>query len=398
MRLKSHFQHAFINFTAAKLRALLAMLGILVGTAAVVALLSCGRLATDKALSEFKTMGTDLLAVMVYQAKQSDPNHPSHNRMTSEAWYQLPKQVPAIKKIAPYATVYQTLSYKGHRLDGAVIAADETLAQIIQIQMAQGFFVSFVESFEHFCVIGEKLAEQIRESTLDSPLGKQIQIGQNLYTIIGIAAHWQENAFFNEDINRAVITPIAGIELLSRENSINNAVISLYPEFPIDTTLDQIKAAIVKLAPEQLLFIRSAKQMIASMESQGRIFTLLLTVIGSISLLVGGIGIMNVMLVSVSERKKEIGIRKAVGATCRDIQRLFLAESILLSISGGILGVVLGELLTWIIAQFSDWPYTFYFMPPMAGFAVSAAAGIFFGYYPAKRAAHLDPIACLRSE
>lgn len=398
MRLKSHFQQAFLNFTAAKLRALLAMLGILVGTAAVVALLSCGRLATDKALREFKTMGTDLLAVMVYQTKQSDPNHPSHNVMTTEAWYRLPKQVPAINKIAPYATAYQTLSYQGHHLDGAIIGADEALAQIIHIQMAQGFFVSFVESFEHFCVIGEKLAQQIREITLDDPLGKQIQIGQNLYTIIGIAAHWQENAFFNEDINRAVITPIAGMQLISRENSVNNAVISLRPEVPIDVTLNQIKTAITQMAPEQLIFIRSAKQMIASMESQGRIFTLLLTVIGSISLLVGGIGIMNVMLVSVSERKKEIGIRKAVGATCRDIQRLFLAESILLSVSGGVLGVGLGEILTWIIAHFSGWPYTFYFMPPMAGFVVSAAAGIFFGYYPAKRAARLDPIACLRSE
>lgn len=398
MRLKSHFQQAFINFSAAKLRALLAMLGILVGTAAVVALLSCGHLATDKALKEFKTLGTDLLAIMVYQAKPADPNHPSHNVMSSAAWYQLAKQVPSIKKIAPYATAYQTLSYQGHQLDGAIIGADETLAQIIHIQLAKGYFVSFVESFEHFCVIGEKLAQQIREITLDDPIGSQIQIGQNLYTIIGIAAHWKENTFFNEDINRAVITPIGGIQLISHENSINNAVIALRHEAPIDVTINQIKAAITKTAPGQLVFIRSAKQMIASMESQGRIFTLLLTVIGSISLLVGGIGIMNVMLVSVSERKKEIGIRKAVGAKCRDIQRLFLAESILLSVSGGILGVVLGEMLTWIIAHFSGWPYTLYFMPPMAGFAVSAAAGIFFGYYPAKRAARLDPIACLRSE
>ncbi len=398
MPLKNHVQQAFINFTAAKLRALLAMLGILVGTAAVVALLSCGRLATDKALSEFKTLGTDLLAIMVYQAKQTDSNQPSHHVMTSEKWYQLPHQVNAIKNIAPYATGYQTLSYQGHRLDGAIIGADETLAQIIHIQLSQGYFVSFVESFEHFCVIGEKLAQQLREFSLDEPLGKQIQIGQNLYTIIGIAAHWQENAFFNEDINRAVITPIAGMQLINRESNVNNAIISLQPDALIDVTINQIKTAIKQMAPEQLIFTRSAKQMIASMESQGRIFTLLLTVIGSISLLVGGIGIMNVMLVSVSERKKEIGIRKAVGATCLDIQHLFLAESILLSISGGVLGVFLGELLTWIIAHFSDWPYTLYFMPPMAGFAVSAAAGIFFGYYPAKRAARLEPMASLRSE
>ena len=398
MRVKEHFQHAFVNFTAAKLRALLAMLGILVGTAAVVALLSCGRLATDKALSEFKTLGTDLLAIMVYESQQADSTHASQNAMSSKAWYQLPQHVPAIKQIAAYGTTYQTLSYRGHRLEGAIIGADEMLAQIIHIQLAQGYFVSFVESFEHYCVIGDKIAQKIREISLGDPLGQQIQVGQNLYTIIGVAAHWRENAFFNEDVNRAVITPIAGMQLISRENSINNAIISLRSDAPIDATINQIKAALATLAPGKLLFIRSAKQMIASMESQGRIFTLLLTVIGSISLLVGGIGIMNVMLVSVSERKKEIGIRKAVGATCRDIQRLFLAESILLSISGGLLGVVLGEILTGLIAYFSGWPYTFYWMPPIAGFAVSAAVGIFFGYYPAKRAARLDPITCLRSE
>jgi putative ABC transport system permease protein len=398
MKQGEHFQQALINFRAAKLRALLAMLGILVGTAAVVALLSCGRLATDKALSEFKTLGTDLLAVTVYQVRQSNASHSPQNTMNISAWQQLAKEVSAIKKIAPYGLAYQPINYQGQRLEGSIIGADETLAQIIHIPLAVGNFVSFVESFEHFCVIGEQLAQKIRQQSLEEPLGKQIQIGQNLYTIIGVAKHWQESAFFNADINRAIITPIAGMQLLSSDNNINNAVILLNPDAPIDATIEKIKEVVTKIAPGQQLFVRSAKQMIASQESQGRIFTLLLTIIGSISLLVGGIGIMNVMLVSVSERKKEIGIRKAVGATSRDIQFLFLLESILLSIAGGLLGIILGETLTLIIATFSGWPYSFYLMPPLAGFAVSAAAGIFFGFYPAKRAARLDPITSLRSE
>ena len=123
-----------------------------------------------------------------------------------------------------------------------------------------------------------------------------------------------------------------------------------------------------------------------------------LAVIGGISLLVGGIGVMNVMLVSVSERKKEIGIRKAVGAKNSEIQALFLVESVMLSLLGGVLGVILGLIFTRILAYFSDWNFSIYFLPPIAGFLVSAATGIFFGFYPARRAAKLEPVVSLRSE
>jgi putative ABC transport system permease protein len=172
----------------------------------------------------------------------------------------------------------------------------------------------------------------------------------------------------------------------------------LKPNRPIEPIIEQLKQRIHEQAPKLSLFVRSAKQIIASMESQGRIFTLLLAVIGSISLLVGGIGIMNVMLVSVSERKKEIGIRKAIGAKKRDIQALFLVESAMLSLSGGFLGVILGSVITWVIAYFSQWPFQLYVIPPVAGFFVSVVTGIFFGFYPAKRAASLEPMASLRSE
>ena len=104
------------------------------------------------------------------------------------------------------------------------------------------------------------------------------------------------------------------------------------------------------------------------------------------------------MLVSVNERKKEIGIRKAIGAKNRDIQALFLVESVMLSLAGGLIGVIIGCIVTWIIAYFSHWPFTLYMLPPLAGFAVSVVTGVFFGFYPARRAAKLEPIVSLRSE
>lgn len=397
MKLINHCQQAFVNLTSSKLRSFLAVLGILVGTAAVVALISCGQLATEKALAQFKALGTDLLAVTVYQ-KSPDKSHSGEDSLSIGQWQQLAERVPYIVKIAPYGTAYQPLSFEGKIMQGVIIGADENLAPIVNITLAQGHFVSFLDSFEHFCVIGEGLANQIRETSMDDPIGKQIRIGQSLYTIIGVANRWVENGFFNEDINQAVIIPLAGISLVSKDAKINSSVILLKPDSPIDEIIEDVKQIINSMAPKLNVFPRSAKQIIASMESQGRIFTLLLAVIGGISLLVGGIGVMNVMLVSVSERKKEIGIRKAVGAKNSEIQALFLVESVMLSLLGGILGVLLGLIFTRIVAYFSDWDFFLYWLPPIAGFFVSAATGIFFGFYPARRASKLEPMVSLRSD
>lgn len=397
MNFYSQCQQALVNLMAAKLRSFLAVLGILVGTAAVVALISCGQLATEKALLQFKALGTDLLAVSVYQ-KTTDSTNTHQEQIPIAFWRQFPQMVPAVLQIAPYITAYQPMSFQGKKIPGVVIGADDSLARIIHVELEKGHFVSFVASFEHFCVIGNGLAQQLKEVSMDSPIGKQLRIGQALYTIIGVAKPWKENGFFNEDINQAAIIPIGGIALVSKDAKINNAVLLLKSDIKIDDVIQQIKSIISKQAPGLSVFVRSAKQIIASMESQGRIFTLLLAVIGGISLLVGGIGVMNVMLVSVSERKKEIGIRKAVGAKNHDIHLLFLVESVMLSLLGGFFGVAIGFIFTRLVAYFSQWPFTFHLMPPLAGFAVSVFTGIFFGYYPARRAAALEPIVSLRSE
>lgn len=397
MNLAGLCQQALVNIAAAKLRSFLAVLGILVGTAAVVALISCGQLATDKALAQFKALGTDLLAISVFQKEQGQSKN-IENKVSLDLWRQFPDTISSILRVAPYATAYQAISFNGRPLQGSIIGADESLARIIHINLAQGHFVSFVDSFEHYCVIGDALARQIQQVSIDPPIGKQLRIGQALYTIIGVAKPWKESGFFNEDINQSVIIPIAGISLINVDSNVNNAIMLLKPDSPIDDVIEQIKQTIHAAAPKLTVFPRSAKQIIASMESQGQIFTLLLAVIGGISLLVGGIGIMNVMLVSVSERKKEIGIRKAIGAKNSEIQSLFLMESVLLSLLGGALGVGFGLLFTFVVAWFNHWSFVVYFIPLFAGFFVSLITGIFFGFYPARRAAQMEPVVSLRSE
>lgn len=397
MKLINHAHHAFVNLSSAKLRSFLALLGIWVGTASVVALMNFGQIATEKALEQFKALGTDLLAISLYQ-KVQDASQTGQESISLATWRQFPEWIPAIKEIAPYSTAYQPMSFGGRLLKGVIIGADESLADIIHIDLSEGFFVSFVQSFEHYCVIGASLAQQIQASDGESPMGKQIKIGQALYTVIGIAKPWKENVFFNEDVNQAVIIPIAGVALVKKDATINNVVIKLNPHIHIDDVIAQIQQRIGEYAPKMSVFVRSAKQLIENMENQGRIFTLLLAVIGGISLMVGGIGVMNVMLVSVTERRKEIGIRKAVGGKNSEIQALFLVESILLSLAGGILGIASGLLITWLIAHFSHWPFSIYWLAVCVGFFVSVTVGIFFGYYPARRAAALEPVISLRSE
>lgn len=393
----SQVHQALINLSAAKLRSALAILGILVGTAAVVALISCGRLATEKALEQFKGLGTNLLAVSLYQ-KEFNKSNQREDQVSLDLWRKIPEVVSSIEEVAPYATAYPSISFEGRVLQGAVIGADESLKKIIHIDLESGHFVSFLESFEHYCVIGDAIAQQIKLKSGESLLGQPIRLNNAVYKIIGIARPWKESGFFNEDINRAVIVPIAGLSLISKEQKINHGIFLLKENNSLDHTIKQVGQFIGAYAPKAGFFFRSAKQIIASMESQGRIFTLLLAVIGAISLLVGGIGIMNVMLVSVSERKKEIGIRKAVGAKNKEIQMLFLIESVVLSFLGGIFGVILGLLFTWIIAYSYNWTFIFYALPPSIGFIISVITGVFFGFYPARRAAKLEPLVSLRSD
>ena len=231
-----------------------------------------------------------------------------------------------------------------------------------------------------------------------NPIGTQIRMGKHIFTIVGIAQKWPENTFFNQNINSSIIIPIQTSFVLSKYTKINDIVFRLKPGAKIPAIKASITDYIDKHAPNNNLFIRSARQLIDKMQAQQRTFTLLLGVIGGISLLVGGIGVMNIMLVSVVERRREIGIRRALGAKKRDIQILFVVESTILSVFGGGLGVIFGIVSSFIIAEFSHWHFMLFIFPPIIGFSVSAAIGIFFGFYPAYRASQLDPIEALRSE
>ena len=394
-----YFQDALINLRIAKLRSFLAVLGILVGTAAVVALVSSGELATRKALEEFSALGTDLLAVNTFSANPTQTNNSTSSSLSIDQVFALPQQIPAIIQVAPYTTLYQSVSYQGNNDNASVVGVTPELQQVLKIQLTTGRFISFLDRYQYYCIIGQNLYQKLRgEGLLTSPLGKQLKLGNTIFTIIGVAGDWSQSAFFNSDINDAVLVPLSTSEILSKNVAINDVVLRLAPHADINQVQDQLTDYINARLTGQTIFFRSAKELLKSLSDQQHIFTLLLGVIGGISLLVGGIGVMNIMLVSVLERRREIGIRLAVGAKRRDIQSLFLIEAITLSLLGGVGGVIVGILVSFIIATFADWGFTVFFLPPLIGFVVSVLVGIIAGVYPAYQAAKLDPITTLRAE
>lgn len=399
MNLSSHVSNALANIRTSKLRSFLTLLGVLVGTASVVALVSSGQLATQQALAQFKTLGTDLLSVSVQQQQGAQKKQgASIVKLTIGDVNKLTQSDPDIIEAAPYTMNYSQVSYAGKQLQGSIIGATENLSDVVKIDLSQGRFVSVLDKDEDFCVIGSSLAKSLRQQGVFAPVGKQLRVGNYYYTIIGVAKPWPENMFMYADINNSVIVPLENSLELSKYTTIQNIVFKLKAGADINKVKQSITDAMNELVPGQQLFYRSAKQLIEGMEKQRQTFTLMLGAIGGISLIVGGIGVMNIMLVSVIERRREIGVRMAVGAKRRDIQMMFLTEAVMLTMFGGFLGVIIGVLVSFGIAEFSHWGFRLFLLPPAIGFLVSAFVGIFFGFYPARQASRLDPIETLRSE
>jgi len=378
---------------AHKLRTFLAILGIAVGTASVVALLSSGQLATQQALKQFSRLGDDLMAV---NALPKDVKV-SRTVNLDPAVISKINQLPSVKSVAPYSVLYLATVFNGQPIQTSIIAADERLQTVLTLKQAKGFFINHVYGYQPFCVIGSDLAERLSAHTSKPLIGQQIQFGQQLFTISGILAPAAESAFFSENANQSAFISIPAAARLEKQVTLQNLVMRLDKNTPPDVVKQQLQKVIDNTESNIRLFFRSAEQILAAMQKQGRIFSALLGLIGAIALFIAGVGVMNIMLVSVTERKREIGLRLAIGATRYDIQRLFLKEAVCLALLGGLLGVIIGNGVVVIICHFFQWSFSWQVFPSLLGFLSSALTGIFFGSYPAYRAAKLTPIDALRS-
>lgn len=390
-------KEAYINVRIATLRSFLSILGIVIGTGAVVVMIGCILAAREQVLAQFKALGTDLLSVTLYQHENDEANGDVWLGATMQ---NILRDIPGIQQTAVYMPLYVPIFYNGKNKEGVVIGAENALENILKFTVTEGRLFRFFDRDSHYCLIGANIAKQLKEDELLTKglVGKQIQLGEHYFTILGVITRVADNMFLNQDINNAIFVPFQTISLLSREINTPRLMIQVQEKANIKVVEGAVKVYLQSLILKPSLYFQSAKSLQDSMLHQKNIITSMLGIVCAISLVMGGVGVMNMMLLSISARKSEIGIRKTIGATQKDIQRLFFLESLILSLSGGFLGVMLGIIVAWVLAGMMHWPFKFSWLSSFIGFLASALTGIFFGVYPASRAARLEPIKTLRME
>jgi putative ABC transport system permease protein len=217
MKMAANIQEGIANLFSAKLRSFLALLGILVGTASVVAMVLGGQLATYETLKQFKSLGTDLFAISLSDADKH------------------------ILAVAPYTQVYSPMQFEGHEVNGSVLGVTEEFGHISHIELQQGRFISDLDEYQFFCVIGHNVYDQIKSYSQKDPIGQQLQIGKAIFTIVGVAKPWPENNFVYASIDYSVLVPIKASTLLSKYSDINNILIRLSPNSDLDAAKNHIE-------------------------------------------------------------------------------------------------------------------------------------------------------------
>ncbi len=387
--LKQIIVEASGNLASAKQRTVLALIGIIIGTGSVIAMINIGTIVQEEALRQFRELGTNIINV------KSAPTQA--NGFVLADVLALPQRVPLVEAVAPTALAGGTAVVHGHSAGLSVVGMTVSLGDIVKLSAAQGRLLSPFDDNESYAVIGAQFSRNLPGDNKPMAIGDRIAVNGQVFTVLGVLRPVPFNTLFPIDFNGAMLVPLHTIRRIAAGAPIGNIMVRLQSDLQVGQAVAQINQYFAPATHGTPLEINTAEQLIGTMQKQMQLFTLMLGSIGSISLLVGGIGVMNVMLVSVTERRQEIGIRLAIGARRFDIQLLFLVESVLLSIIGGVLGTGLGVGASALIAKLSGWQFVLSQFAIPLGAGVSIAVGVFFGFYPAVIASRLNPIEALRS-
>jgi putative ABC transport system permease protein len=390
-----------------KVRSLLTMLGIIIGIAAVIAMIAIGQGATVMMQDQMRSMGDNLLMVFPGSASKGGMHFGmgTNSTLTPQDSDALMKESNYIKAISPVNRSNGQLIYQEKNWAADIQGVATSYLAIGNWKMDKGGFFtdSDVRGATKVCVLGATTTKQLFED--EDPTGKILRIKNMPFRILGVLGKKGSNAM-GHDQDDIVMVPWTTVRRVFQKtifNNINQIVMSLKSVESLEQAKSEITAILRerhRLAPGadddfSLMAMTELNQMITS---TSRLMTILLTAIASISLIVGGIGIMNIMLVSVTERTREIGLRMAVGARNRDILLQFLVEAIVLAGIGGIWGILLGVGSAQIVTRINNWPVSVSVTSVLLAFFFSAAVGIFFGFFPAWRASRLNPIEALRYE
>lgn len=379
---------AFKNIKSNKLRSSLTMLGLIIGIASVIVLVGIGSGATTSITDSVQSLGTDILTISINSSDASFEYDGLDDLKT----------ISNIEEIAPYKNISATISRDTTVASGGnILATNSNYLDITNITLYSGRTISEIdiENGSKVCILGDSIASSL--FNLSNPVGQNIKLDGDIYTVIGVLN--EQGTTMGNNVDNMILIPITTAKYFDEDLSINNLYVKVQNEDLIEITQTLLETYIREklLISTDYFSVSSQDSMLDTMDSISNTLSLLLGGIASISLIVGGIGVMNVMLVSVTERTKEIGIRKSLGAKKTDILLQFLVEALVLSLLGGLIGVILGLVLGTLVQSFGL-AFAASGMIIFIAFFSSAFIGIVFGIFPAYRAASLKPIDALRTD
>ncbi len=391
MIISTNLREATRSLMTSKQRTLLALIGIVIGIGSVIGMVSIGSIVQHQALKQFKEMGIDIISIRKETAPGDLEGLPLDHILNL-------KSVPIIREVAPYLLSSTTLQQGKSQTVMSMMGVTGAFFDINKLYIKEGRAISGMDNNRYFCVIGADIGALLRNSGVDPVLGSSLTLGSRNYMIVGVLERVSEGSGIRPyGINKGVIVPLSTARRNFDRPDIDTLLARVREGTPPAVIKQTVRTYFMSTMPGTHITVQTAEEIIATMQSQMRLFTLLLGAIGSISLIVGGIGVMNVMLISVAERRKEIGIRRALGALQSDIQSQFIIESVSLCSIGGIIGIILGVFVSYVFSRANHWDFQVSAVSIILGLAVAFAVGVFFGFYPARSAAKLDPITALRS-
>jgi len=389
-----------------KLRSSLTMLGIIIGVGAVIAMVSVGQGAQEQAQQQIAAMGSNMLFVSSGTVTRGGMRMGSGATKTLvyDDMKAILREAPSVKAAAPGSQSSAQVVFGNDNWATSINGTEPQYFDIRSWPIAEGasFTQGDVDTADNVAVIGETVRKNLFGAT--DPIGETIRINNLPFKVVGLLTPKGTSAAMGQDQDDTIIVPITTLQKkITGQDWLRWIMVSAVSKDASYPAQQQITSLLrdrhrIRSGQDDDFFVRNLADIADLADQNARLFTILLASIASISLIVGGIGIMNIMLVSVTERTREIGIRIAIGATEGDVQQQFLIEAVVLSVLGGAIGIVFGTSSSYLITQTLGWPVLVSPAAIIAAVIFSMAVGIFFGFYPARKAARMDPIEALRYE